>query len=577
MGVLLDQFIQTLSDSGLMSREDVDRLLAQTPDGERPKDGAEMATLLFRRGKLTKFQAQAVYRGKAKGLILGDYVLLDEIGQGGMGQVYRAQHRRMKRIVAVKILPKEMTKSKDAASRFQQEVEAAARLIHPNIVTAFDAGEQKGIHFLAMEYVDGQDLNALVAARGVLPVADALDYILQAARGLAYAHKEGVVHRDIKPSNLLLDKSGTIKILDMGLARTERQIGSEDETADRGLTRSGDVMGTIDYMSPEQAASTKHVDARTDIYSLGCTLYFLLNARPIYEGGSLAEIVIAHREEPIPRLRVLRDDVPQSLDLAFRRMVGKKPEFRFPSMDEVISALEQCDVPKRPGRGGKPPQSPRSTPETRRPASTQRAASTPTPSKTGAPPPPDLSPRDRTPPPRPSLAARRERTIVEARAQAEVQAKKEERKQAWSDTVQAAVHEQKRKARWEAIRRIVRGGVASITKLVIALALLGGVTGGGYYLWQNNQRLKDSRQQVLSAANRVLSESTFDTVTTVDFTDTSILQPVPPILQFEHALFETTGGGRREVAILRGEFDRAGGTVRFSSPFRGQVKVKPVP
>ena len=225
MPVLLDQFVQTLSDSGLMTKQEVQQLLGNLSEDDKPKNGEEMARLLFRQGKLTKFQTQSVYKGKAKGLILGDYVLLDQIGEGGMGQVFRARHRRMKRIVALKVLPAELTKSDQALDRFQQEVEVAARLVHTNVVTAFDAGETKKTHFLVMEYVDGQDLEAVVAERGRLPVADALDYVLQTARGLEYAHSQGVVHRDIKPANLLLDKNGRVKILDMGWPALIRRRG----------------------------------------------------------------------------------------------------------------------------------------------------------------------------------------------------------------------------------------------------------------------------------------------------------------------------------------------------------------
>ena len=191
---------------------------------ERPADAASLAKKLVQAGKLTKYQAANAAQGKAKNLVFGEYVVLDKIGAGGMGQVFKAEHRRMKRIVALKILPPLAVKSPDAVLRFQREVQAAARLEHPNIVAAFDAGEGNGVHFLVMQYVEGQDLFSLVKNHSRLPVASAIDYVTQAARGLAYAHDKGIIHRDIKPPNLLVDRDGTVKILDMGLARLDGDI-----------------------------------------------------------------------------------------------------------------------------------------------------------------------------------------------------------------------------------------------------------------------------------------------------------------------------------------------------------------
>ena len=206
--------------SGLMSAAEVSTFQDSLPPDKRPKD---VATARPRAGpapgKLTKYQAQAVYQGKTKGLVFGEYVVLDKLGEGGMGVVLKAQHRRMDRLVAIKVLSSAAMKQAGAVERFHREVEAAAKLAHPNIVTAYDAGEHQGMHYLAMEYVEGKDLATVVKEHGPLAVRQAVECIFQAARGLQYAHEQGIIHRDIKPGNLLLDKKGTVKILDMGLAR----------------------------------------------------------------------------------------------------------------------------------------------------------------------------------------------------------------------------------------------------------------------------------------------------------------------------------------------------------------------
>lgn len=567
MAVLLEQFVKTLSDSGLMTAEEVRSIIGRVPTKDQPASGEELAKLLCREGKLTKFQAQAIYQGKTKGLILGDYVLLDQIGQGGMGQVFKAQHRRMKRVVALKILPADMTKSNEAVGRFQQEVEAAAKLIHPNVATAFDAGETNKIHYLVMEFVDGQDLEALVAKRGSgLPVAEAVNYVLQAAKGLKYAHDMGVVHRDIKPSNLLLDRNGTVKILDLGLARNASPVAGDDPTLAKGLTQTGDVMGTVDYMSPEQATSTKHVDGRTDIYSLGCTLFYLLNSRPIFEGATLVEKVLAHREKPIPALRKIRDDVPPSLDSIFRRMVGKKPEFRFKNMAEVITALEKCDLRAESGGGGKTTTVHRAEPQTPAPTFQRAAAETQRQSQTS-----------RNMPPAP-VESKQE---AEARRHKQLHQVKEaqrltERKQTWDKTVDAVIRDHDSKARWAKVRRFFMGFVAGATKWVLLLALLGGPAYGGYFVWQNNQLLERCRAEVLSALNPRLTRSNFDNIPAMEFVGSSIFLPVPTSLSFERPLFQTGPAGRRQVGVMRGQFDRSQGLVTITEPFRTKFEAKPV-
>ncbi len=338
MNVSLERFALELTESGLMSAAELSTFQDSLPPDQRPRDVKALVTVLYRAGKLTKYQAKAIYEGKGKSLVFDEYVVLDQIGEGGMGMVLKAQHRRMKRLVAVKMLPAERLKSPGALERFYREVEMAAKLAHPNIVASYDAREQGGTLCLVMEYVDGPDLAAAVKEHGPLPIPQAVDCILQAARALQYAHGKGIVHRDIKPGNLLLDKEGTVKVLDMGLARitgAEVAMGGPER-----LTASGQVIGTCDYMAPEQAFDIHNADHRADIYSLGCTLYRLLTGNPLYRGEMLMQILVAHREHPIPSLQEARPEVPEQLDECFQRMVAKKPEDRYQSMAEVAAALE---------------------------------------------------------------------------------------------------------------------------------------------------------------------------------------------------------------------------------------------
>ncbi|MFM2096425.1 MAG: hypothetical protein RIS70_3549 [Planctomycetota bacterium] len=273
------------------------------------------------------------------GKVLGNYQILTLLGRGGMGVVLKARHIRMERTVALKVLRSQAISSPHSVKRFQQEVRAAAKLSHPNIVTAYDADEVDQIHFLVMEYVDGRSLSDILAEKGPLSLKEALDYVLQTAIGLEYAHAEGVIHRDIKPGNLLLDKRGVVKILDMGLASMQ-DSNSDQAAGHEFVTQEHQLLGTFDYMPPEQAEDARSVDARADIYALGCTLFRLLTGRTPYKGETPIKKIIAHRTHPIPSLRDLRSDVPTDLERVFQKMLAKSPDDRFRNMREVIQALE---------------------------------------------------------------------------------------------------------------------------------------------------------------------------------------------------------------------------------------------
>jgi serine/threonine protein kinase len=270
--------------------------------------------------------------------VLGHYQIVEKIGQGGMGAVYRALHMRLKKTVALKLLPFDRVSDPQAVARFLREMEAIGRLDHDNIVRATDAGEAEGIHFLVMELIDGIDLSRVVRLRGPLLFPDACELIRQAATGLQYVHEHTLVHRDVKPSNLLLSVKGEVKILDLGLALLSRNGLSTGE-----LTALGQVMGTADYMAPEQWESCHAVDIRADLYSLGCTLYTLLVGRPPYSGPAYQTVLqklAAHAREPICPVRVHRKDVPVPLEDLLGRMVAKDPANRPATPEEVARALE---------------------------------------------------------------------------------------------------------------------------------------------------------------------------------------------------------------------------------------------
>jgi serine/threonine-protein kinase len=334
------------------------------PEIRRFSDPRAAAQHLLKKSCLTPYQVNQIFQGQATGLALGQYRLLERLGEGGMGQVFKARHQAMGRIVALKVIRKDRLENERAVKRFRREIQMAGQLQHPNVVLAFDADHVGGTHFFAMEYVDGTDLARLVKQGGPLPVATACDYIRQAALGLQHAHERGMVHRDIKPGNLLLSKGEgsingrpapvnkgkrtgggptkpLIKILDMGLARLEDF--ADEATA--SISRDGTVMGTPDYMAPEQAKDSHNVDWRGDIYSLGCTFYYLLTGQVPFPGGSNIEKLLKHQMDTPRPIEQLRPDLPAKVRSILNGMLAKRKEDRIQTAGEVASLLAPfCDA-----------------------------------------------------------------------------------------------------------------------------------------------------------------------------------------------------------------------------------------
>jgi serine/threonine-protein kinase len=339
-------FLNSLRASGLLAAAQLAEL-SRCPEARDPSP-TPLARVVFRRGWLTRFQLNAVAAGRAGDLTVGPYLLLERLGEGGMGTVYKARHQHMQRAVALKVIRKDRLASPKAVKRFYQEIKLAGALHHPNIVLAYDAGPAGRNHYFAMEYVEGVDLARLVKENGPLPVPQACDYVRQAALGLQHAHEKGLVHRDIKPSNLLVSRApadtgasaaseaaprgDVVKLLDLGLARLQGD-------GDTGMTRTGTVVGTPDYLAPEQALNAKAADIRADLYSLGCTLYCLLTGKPPFRCDEVAEVLLKHQlEKPLP-LAERGVEAPEEVQAILDRLLAKHPEERFQTPSELADAL----------------------------------------------------------------------------------------------------------------------------------------------------------------------------------------------------------------------------------------------
>jgi serine/threonine protein kinase len=331
-----------LKKTRLLSDSQIDEFIAAHPALGAP---ADVLAAMRKDGLLTPFQAEQLLKGRHKGFVLGKYRLLDRIGMGGMGQVYLAEHATMRRRVAVKVLPPNRSENPFARERFLREARAAAHLEHPNIVRAHDLETDGEVTFLVMDYIEGATLHDLVMRRGPQPVARVAHFVKMVAEGLRAIHERQLVHRDIKPANLLMDRHGTVRLLDLGLVRSEL----DDDALTRG--EGAKIVGTADYLAPEQAVSSSKVDGRADLYSLGCTAYFLLTGTPPFQFDKLSQKLIAHQAQDPKPLHLVRPMIPVEFSVVIMKLLAKKPEQRWQSAAELLAALEPwtrepCEQPK---------------------------------------------------------------------------------------------------------------------------------------------------------------------------------------------------------------------------------------
>ena len=337
-----ESFLTGIKQSGLAEPDSIDTLVKTLRgEGVDIANSAALADALVSKGVITPWQSEKLLQGKFKGFILGRYKLQNLLGKGEMSSIYLAEHTRMKRLCAIKVLPANKVRDTSYLGRFHREAQAVASLDHPNIVRAYDVDtENEGgveIHFLVMEYIVGQDIEKLLENRQQFTVVEAVDYLRQAAEGLSHAHENGLVHRDIKPGNLLVDSKGVVKLLDLGLARFFRDTVTESLT----IKHDEKVLGTADYLAPEQAVDSHAVDERADIYSLGCTLYFALTGHPPFTDGTLVQRLLAHQTKAPPPINKERADVPESLTAIIEKMMQKRKEDRYQSAADVAAALSK--------------------------------------------------------------------------------------------------------------------------------------------------------------------------------------------------------------------------------------------
>jgi serine/threonine protein kinase len=335
MDQAVDTFLKTLLKSGLLNRAQLQTALRAVPEKCR-ENAQELADQFIKQGKLSRFQAHKLLQGAALGLMLGPYQILTPIGRGGMGSVYLALDSRSGQRLALKVLPPKKALAEERyLARFRREMELSQRVRHANVALTYEVGESNGVHYIAMEYIPGVSLHRLVNKEGPLTVGRAARLFAEVCSGLEHAHSQGLIHRDLKPSNIMVTPNDHAKILDLGLALMEGEVAEDSQV----IGGHGYVVGSMDYIAPEQIQDATGVDVRADIYSLGCSLYHALAGRPPFPGGDNRLKIKRHRfDEPEPITRI-NPKVPEEFAGLIRKMMAKKPERRFASAYDVRGEL----------------------------------------------------------------------------------------------------------------------------------------------------------------------------------------------------------------------------------------------
>jgi serine/threonine protein kinase len=331
----VDGFLRAILRSGLLNRDQLQAALKDVPREQRD-DAQALADHLIRTGKLSRFQASKLLKGMGLGLVLGPFQLLTPIGRGGMGTVFLARDARTRQLVALKVLPPRRARLEERTlARFRREMVMSQKVTHPHLAWTYEVGDVRGVHYIAMEFIPGKSLSRVVGEEGPLPLARAARLMVEVARALAHVHQQGLIHRDIKPSNIQVTPKHHAKVLDLGLAIFQGEV-VEDHMVVGGR---GYIVGTMDYISPEQTTDPCKVDARSDLYSLGCTLYFALTGQRPFPGGTSIEKVQRHRaEEPTP-IETLRPDLPAEFVRLLNSLMSKDPAQRPASAREAADAL----------------------------------------------------------------------------------------------------------------------------------------------------------------------------------------------------------------------------------------------